>query len=391
MLKRFLKPVLLLSLIAILVIILAFRRQANNQLSANLVLPSVSDAAAAGLEGYAQANGPKDIVFPRDNGPHPDYQTEWWYYTGNLETDQGRHFGYELTFFRRALLPPSLRPDRESAWASDQVYLVHLALTDVSGEQFEATERYSRGALGLAGASARPYQVWLDNWSVKEAGKNAFHLSAGANNFNLDLSLVDSKGPVLEGDHGYSQKGPGAGNASYYISQTRLVTQGTVNLGDQSFAVRGSSWMDHEYSTSALAPDQVGWDWFALQLDDGSELMVYQIRRADGSVDPFSSGTYIDPSGNVTHLERTDFDIKVLNTWRSPHSGAVYPSGWSVHVPSLNLSLEIQPYLKDQELDLTFKYWEGAVKITGMHQGNPVSGSGYVELTGYAGSMAGQF
>jgi predicted secreted hydrolase len=264
-------------------------------------------------------------------------------------------------------------------------------LTDVSGEQFQSFERYSRSALGLAGAIATPYQVWLDEWRVQATGEGTYQLSASADQFRLDLSMIDSKGPVLQGDRGYSQKGPGVGNASYYISQTRLITDGSITLGDQLFSIHGFSWMDHEFSTSALTEGQVGWDWFALQLDDGSELMVFQIRREDGSIDPFSSGTYIDPNGKTTHLERADFNIKALDTWQSPRSGAVYPSGWSVDVPALDLSLEVQPYLKAQELDLTFKYWEGAVKIAGSHQGEQVGGSGYVELTGYTGSMAGQF
>ena len=196
---------------------------------------------------------------------------------------------------------------------------------------------------------------------------------------------------MLHGDRGYSQKGPDPGNASTYTSLTRLASEGTVTVGGRSLPVEGLSWQDHEYSTSALAADQVGWDWFALQLDDGSELKVFHIRKADGSVDPFSAGTFVAPDGAVTPLTNDDFTIDVHNTWRSPHSSAEYPARWTVSVPSQGLQLEIEPYLPDQELNVSYSYWEGAVKISGERNGAPVSGDGYIEMTGYAGSMQGQF
>jgi predicted secreted hydrolase len=202
---------------------------------------------------------------------------------------------------------------------------------------------------------------------------------------------MDGKGPILQGDGGYSRKGPEPGNASYYYSQTRLETWGTVQVGDTLYQVDGLSWMDHEFSTSALSPDQVGWDWFALQLDDGSELMVFQIRKADGTADPFSSGTLVAADGSTRHLSRDDFEIAVDATWRSPRSGATYPARWTVEVPVADLTLEIEPYLADQELNVSYTYWEGAARISGERTGSVVSGNGYVEMTGYAGSMQGQF
>ncbi len=341
--------------------------------------------------GFARAEGPRPFDFPADHGPHPDYQTEWWYYTGNLETTDGRHFGYQLTFFRRALVSPSQRQDRPSNWAADQVYMAHFALTDVAGRRYDAFERFARGAAGLAGAKATPYRVWLEDWAAEEIEPNVVRLRATQDDLAIDLLLTDRKGPILQGDAGYSQKGPEPGNASYYYSQTRLDSSGTVQAGEALFQVDGWSWMDHEFSTSALAPDQVGWDWFALQLDDGSELMVFQIRKADGSVDPFSSGTWVAPDGSTRHLSRDDFEIAVGDTWRSPHSGATYPAQWMVEVPVADLRLNIEPYFADQELTVSYTYWEGAVKISGERAGNPVSGVGYVEMTGYAGSMGGQF
>jgi len=244
----------------------------------------------------------------------------------------------------------------------------------------------------LAGAQGEPaFGVWLDDWSVQEVGSDEYRLKAAEDGVQIDLLLTDIKGPVLQGDRGYSQKGPEAGNASYYISQTRLETTGSVRVDGAEYTVSGSSWSDHEFSTSALGPDQVGWDWFSIQLDDGSELMVYTIRRADGSVDAYSKGTLIYPDGSTRALTKDDFQVQVEDTWRSPHSDGVYPSAWTVVVPSEGLTLRIRPHIADQELNLSFVYWEGAVKVEGEKNGTAVSGNGYVELTGYAQSLAGRF
>ena len=348
-------------------------------------------AQAADTTGFARASGPQPLSFPADFGPHPDYQTEWWYYTGNLKDDQGRHFGYQFTIFRRAVLPQDQRAPRASDWTADQIYMGHFALTDVAGQDYQAFERFARGGAGLAGAQAAPYHVWLEDWQVEEISPGVTRLQAAAGDVAIDLTLTDLKGPVLHGDQGYSQKGPDPGNASYYYSLPRLVSEGEVTVGDRSFPVQGLSWKDHEYSTSALAADQVGWDWFALQLDDGSELKAFHIRKADGSVDPYSAGSFIAPDGTVTPLTRDDFTITVHDTWRSPHTGADYPARWTVTVPSQDLQLEVQPFVADQELNVSYSYWEGAVDFSGERNGTPVRGNGYVEMTGYAGSMQGQF
>jgi len=342
------------------------------------------------VSGFTRAMGPQELVFPEDHGAHTDFQTEWWYYTGNLDTVDGRHFGYQFTIFRSALVPPEDRQQRSSSWATDQVYMAHFALTDVDAGRFRYFDRFSRGAAGLAGVQASPYQVWLEDWSVEELEPGVYHLRAAQDDVAIDLRLTDLKGPIPQGDRGYSQKGPEPGNASYYYSLARLASSGTVCVGGTTYQVDGLSWMDHEFSTSALGSELVGWDWFSIQLDDGSELMVYQLRREDGTVDPFSGGTYVDAAGNTTRLGHHDFVVKVNDTWHSPHSGATYPAQWTITVPSEDLILEVTPYLADQELDASFIYWEGAVKIVGEHAGNGVSGNGYVELTGYAQSMQGQ-
>ena len=350
-------------------------------------------ASGADTTGFMRADGPRSFEFPADHGPHAGFQTEWWYYTGNLETSSGRSFGYQLTFFRRALTPPDEHADRPSDWATNQVYMAHFAVTDVARDEHHAFERFSRGVAGLAGAQSPPYRVWLEDWHVERVGDDPAIVTmvAEEEGVGMELRLVDLKGPILQGDQGYSQKGPDPGNASYYYSQTRLESQGNVHIAGTTFDVVGLSWMDHEFSTSALAPDQVGWDWFALQFDDGSELMVFQIRTTDGSVDPFSSGTLIQPDGAIQRLASDDFTIEVRDTWRSPRSGARYPSRWTVRVPGGDLALEIVPYILDQELNVSYNYWEGAVRIEGERAGQPTTGAGYVEMTGYAGSMQEQF
>ncbi len=350
----------------------------------------VAAAAPGDSAGFARAAGPRAWAFPEDHGPHNDYQTEWWYYTGNLTAATGEHFGYQLTFFRRALLPPDQRADRASAWGTEQVYMAHFAVTDVTGGRHASFEKLARGAAGLAGAQAAPYRVWLEDWEVAETG-GSVRLRAAAGEIALDLTLTDPKGPILQGDGGYSRKGPDPGNASYYYSLPRIATAGTATVRGRTFAVEGLSWMDHEFSTSALGPEQVGWDWFSVQLDDGTELMAFQLRRADGSADAFSSGTLIAADGTTQPLGAGDFRITPTGTWRSPHSGGVYPSGWILAVPAADLRLEISPWLADQEMQVSYRYWEGAVRVAGTAAGRPVAGNGYVELTGYAGSMQGEF
>ncbi len=337
------------------------------------------------------------MAFPADHGPHDDFQTEWWYYTGNLTAATGEHFGYQLTFFRRALTPPDQRTARDSAWAADQVYMAHLALTDVSGGKHYAFEKLARGAAGLAGAQTEPFRVWLEDWSVAGPSAGQARLRASVNDaasnldLSLDLNLADLKGPILQGDQGYSRKGPEPGNASYYVSLPRMATAGAVSVNGKPFAVDGLSWMDHEWSTSALGAEQAGWDWFSIQIDDDTELMFFQLRRADGSVDGFSSGTLIAADGSTRTLGPGDFSIEVTDRWRSPRTGAEYPAGWTLSVPSADLRLSLTPWLADQEMDVSYAYWEGAAKVAGTRNGQPVAGNGYVELTGYAGSMTGQF
>lgn len=349
--------------------------------------------ALPALEGdFRRADGPRSFSFPIDHGAHPDYQTEWWYYTGNLTAEDGRLFGFQLTFFRRGLISPEKRVPRESKWATDQVYMAHFALSHISDGRFDAFERFSRGAATLAGAQVDAfYRVWLEDWQVIQKEDDEFRLYAAEDGIVLDLALKDMKGPILQGMDGYSQKGADPGNASYYYSQSRLGLQGKLTVGDQTLNVYGEGWMDHEFGTSALSEDQNGWDWFALQLSDGSELMVYTLRKTNGEVDPFSRGIVILPDGSSHPLVFEDFSIRVTDTWKSPFTAAVYPAGWIIEVPKENLVLRVKPRLADQELRLSFVYWEGSVGVNGEKAGKVIGGQGYVELTGYAQSLQGRF
>lgn len=354
------------------------------------LLPLLTEEDSA---GFARATVPNDIEFPRDLGPHPEYQTEWWYYTGNLEGENGRLFGYQFTIFRRALTPPITdngSPITESDWRTNQIYLAHFTISDIANEAFYPHERFSRGGAGLAGAQAAPYRVWLEDWVIEETADGQIRLLAQTEDVGLDLMLTQTLPPILHGDGGLSPKGPEPGNASYYYSQVRQRSEGTVRIGDEIIPVTGLSWKDHEYSTSALSPGAIGWDWFSLQFDNGTSLMFFQIRREDGTLEQFSSGTFIDANGNTTHLDRADWELIVTDTWTSPDSGAEYPAGWQIAIPAIDLAIEGKPLMPNQELNVSTVYWEGAVEFTGTLAGEPVRARGYIEMTGYAGSMQGR-
>jgi predicted secreted hydrolase len=350
--------------------------------------PTLTVAQALGgqqsLEGYARALEPREFRFPEDHGPHSEFRTEWWYWTGNLETADGHAFGYQLTMFRQALAPR--RPERSSGWGTRDVYMAHFALSDIGAGRFHAFERFSRDAVGLAGAQASPFRVWLRDWEVKSTESGTFPLrlaARGEDGAMLELVLEEGKPPVLQGDRGLSQKGAEKGSASYYYSLTRMPSRGTVTVQEHAYEVTGTSWMDREWSTGSLGREQVGWDWFALQLSDGSEFMYYQLRQQSGSVDPFSEGTFVPPEGAPVRITRDEVRLEVLDTWTSPRGGTKYPARWRLSVPKVGLELDITPAQADQELPVTLRYWEGAARVQGTRAGQPLSGRGYVELTGY--------
>lgn len=344
---------------------------------------SLSDLLSNDDAHFERALTPRTFIFPKDHGAHDTFRSEWWYFTGNLDSPDGRPFGYELTFFRFALSDKSHASP--SAWRANQLYMAHLTLTDVREGRFYTDERLSRAANGLAGADNKRYRVWLYDWSAQAENHADFplRLRAKSDQFAVDLLLESQKGPVLQGDNGLSRKSAEPGNASYYYSYTRLTTQGKLRIAEAEYPVTGDSWMDREWSTSALSKDQSGWDWFALQFSDSSELMFYRLRRKDGRQDEFSAGSLVLADGGKVMLKGQDVIIKETGHWRSPHTKIRYPSGWQFSVPSQQLEVEIVPLINDQELNVSVRYWEGAVKIAGMKQGRSVSGRGYVELAGY--------
>jgi predicted secreted hydrolase len=353
--------------------------------------PAIHMDTFSNTQGFARALEPVPFSFPLDHGPHLEYQTEWWYFTGNLETEQGEHFGYQLTFFRRGLTPEL--PSRESSFATNQIYFAHFAITDVSGNLHEEVERFSRGALGLAGASGEPFQVWLEGWSLKSLDDKGDHLqlSASEGNLGLKLELQSVKPIVLHGEDGLSRKSDDPGNASYYLSYTRLDTSGSLWADGKEVQVQGLSWFDHEWSTTVLGEQAVGWDWFGLQLSDGRELMFFLIRNIDGTIDPVSGGTLVEPDGSTHLLGMDELQVQVQEHWQSPETNAEYPSAWKIKIPNSEIDLTIIPWLDDQEMNVSIVYWEGAVKVRGMSRGIEITGDGYVELTGYVSSFQGAF
>jgi predicted secreted hydrolase len=360
-----------------------------------LAFPSPAQQYQPALPGY-------HYEFPRDHFNHPDYQTEWWYYTGNVKAADGHRFGFELTFFRQAV-------DHDaggSPWSMRDIYMAHLALSDISGHRFYHQERINRAGPGLAGVDALTRTIWNGNWQV-ELGEDRQTLRGIGEQFGFDLHLVPAKRPVIHGREGVSQKAAGIGHASHYISFTRLLTSGSIQLNGQTYQVQGTSWMDHEFFSESMDSTESGWDWLSLQLNDNTELMLYRLRHKDGSVDPYSSGSYIDAQGKCVYLSSKEFamtpgdashaeDTQVERThpgkiWSSPQTHATYPIQWIVSIPTLGLQVEVSTPLPSQEMTATVgpSYWEGAIDVRGTRGGAPLRGVGYLEMTGYAESQAG--
>jgi predicted secreted hydrolase len=396
------------------------RRRAAALVTASLclgVLPILGGAQPQ----WREASPGYQFEFPRDHASHPDYKLEWWYYTGNVQTADGRRFGYQVTFFRVGIDPIPANPSR---WAVRDLYMTHLAVSDPQGRRYRFEERLSRAGPGLAGADADRYRVWNEDWSAglvdapgaaarqvdqgggaaappavqrgqasarpSDPAPSAHFIRALSDRAGVDLVLEEGKPPAVNGVNGISQKGALAGNASHYYSLTRMPTRGAIIIDGERFEVTGESWMDHEFGTSFLEKEQQGWDWMSIQLADGRELMLYQLRRGDGSRDPRSSGTLIDAQGRTIHLTARDFTMSPTGqTFRAP-SGAIYPIRWSIQIPQAELVLDVTTPLESQELSTAgagVSYWEGVIDVSGRSAGNAVTGRGYLEMTGYRGSL----
>lgn len=348
---------------------------------------SVADALGDdGATGYARAVEPPELEFPADHGPHPAFRTEWWYVTGNLDSDDGRRFGVLLVFFRQALAATAAA--REASLATRDMMLAHAAVTDVDGRRFHFAERLARATGGLGGVSGPPLRITCADWSATAApdgdGLLPLDLVAGDRDFAFSLRVEPGKPAVLQGDAGLSRKGPEIGDASIYYSLTRLPITGVIEVDGVEHRVRGQSWIDREWSTSALGPDQVGWDWFSLQLDDGAEIMWYRLRRADGSSDEWSRGCLVAADGTATPLLPTDVRAEPRGEWTAADGGASYPASWRLVGSAPAFDLEVTPLLANQELRTLVRYWEGAVAVAGTQAGRRVTGRGFLEMTGYA-------
>ena len=362
---------------------------ATDEVAASLLL----EFDAEDLTGYQSASGPREWDFPADFGPHPGFGTEWWYYTGNLDSEDGRHFGYQFTLFRRSIAPAT--PAGDSEWRSDQVYMGHFTVSDVAGGRFHHDQRYSRDGAGLAGATSDPrLHIWLEDLDMQALNDEAtrLRLRASMEGAAIDFTLEHTKPPRLRGIEGYSQKGVEAHQASYYYSIPRLATQGTLTLGGERIEVQGESWMDHEFFTQYLTAEVVGWDWFALLFDDGRELSLGWLRLKDGGQRYYggdgAAAFLVAADGSTSQIAPQDFQVEATDTWTSPHSGASYPSGWRVQLGGEQpLDFTLRPLLLDQELhESDIVYWEGAVEVAG-----DVAGYGYAELTGYHNPMGSDF
>lgn len=350
-------------------------------------------AAGAGVVAWKQAVPGRPIALPADHASHPEYKLEWWYYTGNLDGDDGGRYGFQVTFFRVGVTPS---PSNRSRWAIRDLIMTHVAITDVRGRRYRYAERLNRPGLGWAGADTEGYRVWNEDWEASLQGKmhrlKASGVSSGiqALPFSLDLALEETQPPALHGESGYSRKGSDPGNASHYYSLPRMPTRGSLTIDGRTVAVTGLSWMDHEFGTSFLEPGQIGWDWFAIQLSDGRSVMLYRFRRDDGSKDPRSSGTLIDAAGRAAPIGFEHVTLTPGRAWTSPASAAVYPVSWRVSLPREKLELTIDAVLDTQELRTAestgVTYWEGAIDVRGTANDRPIAGRGYLEMTGYSGA-----
>jgi predicted secreted hydrolase len=327
--------------------------------------------------------------FPHDHFSHPDFETEWWYYTGNVKSSDGHRFGFELTFFRQAV---TRDPSKTAVWDVRDVYFAHLALSDLDRGNFYHSERSNRSGPGIAGVSEADRRIWNGNWQIRWQGDDQ-QLQAVDDRFTLQFKMHPEKPPVIHGENGVSQKGANPGEASHYISFTRLATSGSIELNGTKLDVTGTAWMDHEFFTHLLEPEQVGWDWLSLQLDDNTEFMLFHIRREDGSIDSHSAGTYIDAGGKSQNLKNADFVLQPAgDAWTSPITKAVYPIHWKISIPRLGIELDAKTPLESQELagkgNFAPTYWEGAITLQGSHNGKPLAGVGYLEMTGYDRPLA---
>ena len=356
---------------------------------------------------FKQAIAPRTFSFPADHGSHAGYQTEWWYVTGNVIDENEHPLGFQFTIFRRAIAAQdAAERGRKSAWAAGDIYLLHLAVSDPGAQRYVSGESTQRGVLGIAGATDAekmspdtPVRIWMKDaeftrtargWTLKTSVETGGLKIRPTNRIKVELDLVEALPPVLHGiagEEGLSRKGPEAGQASYYYSVPRLQTSGTIEFDGKTFKIaKGLSWMDHEFGSNQLSADQAGWEWFSIQLADGQALMLYVLRKKNGSIESRSSGTWTDAGGRATHLALSDFELTPGRKWKSPHSGVEYTLAWTIAIPKHQAKFTVTAAQDDQEFQSEssagMNYYEGAVHVDGSIGGKSAAGEGYLEITG---------
>ena len=370
------RDIIIAALVALVAVVWLVQRIEQREPDAS----SVSGTALlnAAPDAFKRVTGPEPLVFPADHAMHPGFRNEWWYFTGNLSDAAGRRYGFQFTLFRFAVAPGE---PLDSDFDSDAIWMAHFAISDVARKRFISEERFARGALDLAGATADEW--WLRDWTVTRT-EDGWRLRAQLDDASLDLDLAPRKPVVLQGDSGYSQKGPAQGNASRYYSITRIEADGRLVLDGNAADVTGAAWLDREWGSSQLGPGIAGWDWFALQLKDGRDLMLYRLRTEGGEASRFSAGVLVEADGGYRVLGREDFAFEEIRRWED-RQGVDWPVAWRVLLPAEGMEFEVRPAFDAQRWYATVGYWEGAVDVI-----DPVDqrtlGRGYLELSGYADS-----
>lgn len=390
---RWLNLLAWVALVAVLLLLWPRQRALVHQEEAGMAVVREQMSGTA-MAGFRRVTEPRPFTFPRDHGPHEGYRTEWWYLTGSLQADDGRRFGVQWTLFRSLLHPEpttGLADQADQAWQAEAAYMLHLGLSDVAGARFLHHEAFARGVAPIAGARTEPQPAaWMDANRFARQADGSWQLTAVLPEAGYELVCRPTRAPVLNGQAGFSQKGAGVGNASYYYSWPFLATNGHVLLpGGERVAVTGQLWLDREWSTSALDPDQAGWDWLALHLADGRSLMTYRLRDQAGRAGPQSQGTIAHPDGRTEHLGPEDFRMQPTDWWTSPQTGRRWPIGWRVTVPAAALDLQARALLPDQEHRGRYGYWEGLVEASSAADAAATLGHGYLELVGYEAPGAG--
>lgn len=346
-----------------------------------LLIPSARALAGDALVAYPRVVPGRTLQFPRDLGSHPDFRTEWWYVTGWLDDERGAPLGMQLTFFRHR---PGVAEGNASRFAARQLIFAHAALADPAFGRLRHDQRIARAGFELAQAGEGTTDVRIDDWILQRIGDRYIARIRG-NSFGFDLTFTVTQSPLLEGEQGFSRKGPDAAQASYYYSEPHLAVTGTVTIGTRAFAARGTAWCDHEWSSEYLAAEASGWDWTGINLDDGGAVMAFVMRRKGGGT-LWAGGSVRRADGTTRAYGPHDVVFESRRTWRSPRTQATYPIATSVVIGDVRLDLE--PLMDDQELDARVStgvvYWEGAVRA--MANGH-AAGRGYLELTGYAGGL----